>query len=171
MVRRASRPCAGSGRSDMRRALALTATLAALALVLGASIWLKQDNPESSALRMAVEPACDSAVQPCRARSADLTLELQLGPPVSPLRPFTAQLGVVDGELHAAAAVELSFVMRGMEMGLNRYRLQHAGEHWRGQVTLPVCTTGRVDWIAVVTVRSNGQQWIAEFPFATEPAG
>lgn len=153
----------------MRSALALTATL--LALVLGASIWFKQDRPASSATIIAVDHACDSAVQPCRARSADLSLQLQLGPPVTPLRPFTAQLGVVDGELNAAAEVELSFVMRGMEMGLNRYRLQRDGEKWSGLVTLPVCTTGRVDWIAVVTVRSNGRQWTAEFSFATASSG
>ena len=52
-----------------------------------------------------------------------------------------------------ATAVFASFAMRGMEMGLNRYRLLRQPDgRWTAQVTLPVCVQGRSDWLMLVEV-------------------
>jgi hypothetical protein len=66
----------------------------------------------------------------------------------STLNPFTLNV-----RAQGARQVHAEFVMQGMEMGLNRYRLT-LGENglWQGRVTLPVCVSGRRDWVLILDV-------------------
>lgn len=52
-----------------------------------------------------------------------------------------------------ARKVQASFTMEDMDMGLNLYTL-HADKAgiFRARVTLPVCVTGRTDWLLAVEV-------------------
>ena len=55
--------------------------------------------------------------------------------------------------------VYASFVMVGMEMGLNRYRLVAADNSvWRAKVILPVCVAGRRDWVLTLVLDNNAVQ-------------
>ena len=66
----------------------------------------------------------------------------------TPLKPFS--LTVLAP---ATQAVNVEVQMQGMEMGLNRYRLiRQANGEWRASITLPVCVTGRRDWLMVIEV-------------------
>lgn len=68
--------------------------------------------------------------------------------PPSALTPFTLTV-VAPG----AREVVAEFVMVGMDMGLNRYRLQSAGGgRFTARVTLPVCVSGRRDWVLWLSV-------------------
>jgi len=72
--------------------------------------------------------------------------------------------------LSAASTVLVDFTMAGMDMGQNRYRLApgEAGR-WQGQATLPVCTSGRMDWLARVEVLGADDGTVsADFPFVIE---
>ena len=65
-----------------------------------------------------------------------------------PLKPFS--LTVVAP---TAQAVNVEVQMQGMEMGLNRYRLiRQANGEWHATITLPVCVTGRRDWLILIEV-------------------
>ena len=94
-------------------------------------------------------------------------MRLKLLPPVEALKPL-----VVDAAIHLANAarpvsVEIDFSMAGMDMGRNRYRLEAADKgHWTGTVVLPICASGRVDWFATLSVRTDEKHWQASFPFA-----
>jgi hypothetical protein len=53
-----------------------------------------------------------------------------------------------------------------MDMGLNRYQLITDGAgRWLAKVTLPVCSSGRGDWLAVVEVVTEGRRFAAQLPF------
>ena len=57
--------------------------------------------------------------------------------------------------------------MVGMQMGLNRYRLLQGEEHaWYANVTLPVCSSGRSDWIAEFELTSGQQRFMFTAPFS-----
>jgi hypothetical protein len=64
-----------------------------------------------------------------------------------------------------AQRVEASFAMEGMDMGFNLYTLRadKEGIH-RARVTLPVCVSGRRDW--VMTLEVDGR--LLSVPFVTE---
>lgn len=101
--------------------------------------------------------SCPDLTRQCRFEIAGKPVELRFSAAPSGLHPFTLQL-------HAPAAREVyaSFQMHGMDMGFNRYRLLSAGAgNWHAQVLLPVCVTGRRDWILTLTVDGGS----VEIPF------
>lgn len=81
---------------------------------------------------------------------ADLTrgcttggIEVRADQAPSALHPF-----LLSVRAPGAREVSAEFVMQGMEMGLNRYRLiAEKDELWQARVTLPVCVSGRRDWV------------------------
>lgn len=112
---------------------------------------------------------CDSARTACGAQGEGLEIELRLGPPVQPLEPFDIALRIADGALADSAVVEVRFVMQGMDMGINRYRLARAADGiWRGRAVLPVCTSRRTDWLAELDIRDGARRWTVALPFTSE---
>ena len=144
----------------------------ALGLVLGVLAvqlpdWLGQGAGEEvlPTVSLAVDPGCDPTRTVCTAGDATQRLALQINGPVTGLRPFRVQ--VVAAGL-SVREVRLEFTMPGMDMGQNRYRLLPEGNGWVGLVTLPVCTTGRSDWLVTVRALGAERQWEAVFPFGME---
>ena len=110
---------------------------------------------------------CNVARQPCLVGDPPVALGLRLGPPVEALEPFTVDAVTELADSERPVSVEISFSMAGMDMGSNRYRLQPAGkDHWTGTAVLPICASGRVDWLATLSVRTDANHWQASFPFA-----
>lgn len=146
-----------------------------LAAAFAVLLWLWSQRPglevsPVAALPLQVDEGCDSAQSACGARGENLSIELRLGPSLRPLESFAVELRVLQGVLDAQARIEVQFQMRGMDMGLNRYRLEQSADGlWRGRAVLPVCTTGRSDWYAVVGIEQDGRRWIAEMPFGVGP--
>lgn len=88
--------------------------------------------------------ACASLAQGCTLEAGKLFAKSDQAP--TPLKPF--ELTVVAPN---AREVHVELRMQGMEMGLNRYRLiRQAGGEWRATLTLPVCVSGRRDWLLVI---------------------
>lgn len=128
------------------------------------------DVSAPSATPLHVEADCDSALRACAARSDSVDIALQLGPPVRPMQVFTIQVRTLRGTLGADARVDVQFQMRDMDMGINRYRLAiDADGVWRGSALLPVCSSGRSDWIAQVEISTAKRRWTAELPFTVVP--
>lgn len=64
------------------------------------------------------------------------------------LKPFGLQVAAPS-----AKAVSAAFTMRDMDMGENRYRLVRGKDGaWYADVTLPVCVSGRADWVMTLDV-------------------
>lgn len=120
----------------------------------------------SAAIPLAVVPDCDVARNRCLAKDASIAVYLRLGSLAATLEPFPVEVTVQTADGAAPSRVEIEFLMSGMDMGINRYRLD-AGEdgQWLGRAILPVCTTGRRDWLAVVNVVMGERTWQAGFPF------
>lgn len=76
-------------------------------------------------------------------------------------QPAVMQSFDLDVAAPADAAPYVSFQMRGMEMGLNRYRLLRKNGRWHASVMLPACVQGRRDW--VLRLEAGGK--VYEMPF------
>ena len=101
--------------------------------------------------------SCSDLTKLCRFEVVGKPVELRFSAPPSGLHPFNLQL-------HAAGAHEIyaSFIMRGMDMGFNRYHLLSNGAgNWQANVLLPVCVTGRRDWVLTLTIDASQ----VEIPF------
>ena len=100
----------------------------------------------------------------CRTRLDDQVIVLRFLAPPNALRPFDFEVvmpGLADG-----VVVRTAFIMPGMEMGRNVYRLQPAGAgRFTARAILPLCTRGRRDWQAVVTIEDATGVREARFAF------
>jgi hypothetical protein len=94
-----------------------------------------------------------------------MKLRFRIVSEIQPMQPFAIELETPE-EVDAAG---VDFSMVDMDMGLNRYRLVRGEDGlWRGNAMLPVCTTGRRDWLATVEIADDGTAYAAEFFFETQ---
>lgn len=62
--------------------------------------------------------------------------------------------------------VTLQLEMSGMDMQQPRLSLPKVGQGvWQREVMLPVCSTGRSDWLAIIRFQHHGLHYRLEFPF------
>jgi hypothetical protein len=104
--------------------------------------------------------ACADLAQACSTRLDGVEVTVGVVGELKPLQPFTVWV-----RRPGATAVQASFSMEGMDMGFNRYTLKpDADGVFRGRVTLPVCVSGRRDWLMTLTM--DGQALAV--PFTTD---
>ncbi len=110
---------------------------------------------------------CDLQAGACDARLPDGgQLRLALSP--RPLRPAVPLEVAVDIEGGGADRVAVDFAGVDMAMGYHRPVLASVGPgRFAGQVTLPVCVTGRMRWQATVLVESGRTRTAIPFRFDT----
>lgn len=116
---------------------------------------------------LGVADNCDVAVTTCWIRAGEIALSLSMGSDVRPLQPFPLNLTIEGGEVDAQSVVA-DFQMQGMEMGANRYRLIPQPDGWQAMVTLPLCTSSQMDWLATIEFMLDGEPFLAVFRFHTE---
>lgn len=75
-------------------------------------------------------------------------VSVRFGAPPSGLHPFSVQ--VTAAQAHRVSA---RFTMPDMDMGENSYQLHKVnGPLWQGDIILPVCITGRHDWLLTLII-------------------
>lgn len=142
--------------------------LPVILLVLGLSIWGGE-----SWLRPLLDPGAGDRVvleapEGCELNRAGCTLELDgmrlniRGPDtIPPLEDF-------DLILEARGAVEpleVSYIMPGMDMGVNRFAFGEGDDGvWHAPSALPLCMSGRLDWVAQVRFAYEGREYEARVP-------
>ncbi len=135
--------------------------------------WLlPQSDAPATVQVLPVSADCEPLGHPCRASHGAVALAFSLPQRVTPLASFTMTVQVqVQGE--AVRHVSVQYLMQGMDMGLNLYPLVRQADAsaaagasvWQAKGMLPVCSTSRLDWVAVVTVESASGRYQARFPF------
>ncbi len=118
---------------------------------------------------LGVAAGCDAALKPCHVSNGDITVSLYMGPGVVPLQPAPLALSIEGGEVDAENVV-VDFQMQGMDMGMNRYRLQPQQGSWHGTVSLPVCIASgsQMEWQATAEFILNGEPLSAQFHFISK---
>lgn len=119
--------------------------------------------PELPVSVLSVPAECDPE-QGCPGSAAGLSLQVRFETPAQALQPFPVSARIVSDE--PVETVMVTFSMRGMDMGLNRYRLESDAQGvWQGRVTLPICVSGRSDWIAAFELTTATRRYRAQVPF------
>lgn len=137
----------------MRRVLAPLVLVLALVAIAVAGYWLKR--PADAITVRCMDPAAG-----CTFAHRETTARVRFS-----VRPTA--LETFDLSVHAAGAdrVAAEFQMVGMDMGFNRYDLQSTGDgFFLSRVTLPVCISGRHDWILYLEL--DGSRYA--LPFSTQ---
>lgn len=128
-------------------------------LLLVALVVFLQPQQDSGEAPPQTLPCADLAAG-CSARLGNRVVVVGVDGELKVLQPFEVWV-----RAEGARKVQARFTMEGMDMGFNLYTL-HADKDgvFRGRVTLPVCVSGRRDW--VMTLDVDGQRLAV--PFVTE---
>jgi hypothetical protein len=123
-----------------------------LMLLVGAGLLFQRSHSnEVAALRL----PCADIVAGCDWPEQHLAVKFDQTPQA--MKPFQVLVSA-----KGAQQLYVSFAMKDMQMGMNRYRLLPVGpERWQAQVTLPVCVHGRSDWEMALEI--DGRQWLLPF--------
>jgi len=121
-----------------------------------AVLWRGGDDTATVALTL---PCADLAAG-CATRLRGREISFGLSGQVKPLRPFQVWVKAAG-----ARTVQARFTMRGMDMGFNLYTLRADGDGvFRARVTLPMCVSGRRDWIMAVEIDGT----VVKVPFSSD---
>ena len=110
-------------------------------------LWHGGDKPAAAAVTL----PCADLAKGCGTRLNGRAVSLGVSGPVQPLKPFQVWV-----QAAGARTVQASFTMQGMDMGFNLYTLRADKDGvFRARVTLPVCVSGRRDWIMAVQIEGG----------------
>ena len=114
-----------------------------------------------------VDSGCDLQRRACAARLADEgSLEFSITPrPIPLLQPLSVEVTVSGIK---PKKVEVDFAGESMSMGYNRPELRASGPgRYAGEISLPVCSSGGMAWVATVMVETDHQRISVPFRFDT----
>jgi hypothetical protein len=153
----------------------LTASVIGLLVLLGALAsmgysrlgdWFAQG--ETPRLMFSAPADCNLSWKTCTMKSEHLSVSVYPSDNVQAFKPFSFQVRLHGPLADTVQDVTVHFAMVGMDMGVNRFHLQRkADQRWRGKVILPVCTTGRRDWIATVEIETK-PPYAVRFPLTID---
>lgn len=116
------------------------------------------------------KPECNPVAFPCEAGDNQHTVTLHFPENVAYLKPFKMRVTLQGFRPEEIDKINVDFKMLGMDMGLNRYTLspivdENGSISFQGEAILPVCVSGRVDWLANTQVMTADKIYEAVFEF------
>lgn len=126
---------------------------------------LKQKPRQSLNL---LDSDCNPAKSVCVAAEQGYSLTLHFPEQVHYLTPFRMQVTAKGFGNTVIGSVNVEYTMVGMDMGLNRFTLSSVIDEkgnvaYEGEGILPVCVSGRVDWLANVQIMTAEKIYEAVF--------
>ena len=119
----------------------LTAPILVLIALAALAIWGARQQAQPGQV---TEIRCADPVAGCAFLHHGTPAQLRFSAQPETLKPFSIHLAHPLVK-RASASIQ----MADMNMGFNRYDFKPQGKgEWMANVTLPVCTASRVDWIA-----------------------
>lgn len=143
----------------------LVAGLATYHLVMSS----KKEDKQPIVLETA-KPDCNPVIIPCKASDAQHAVILHFPEKVAYLEPFKMRVTIQGFGQEMIEKVNVDFKMVGMDMGLNRFTLsplvdKKGNVTYEGEGILPLCVSGRVDWLASTHVMTTDKIYEAIFGF------
>jgi len=132
--------------------------------VIGINSFKNTASPRQSIQLINLSPDCDPSQQACGANLQGLSITLSTSQPVSAMKLFDVKLQANGFSQQTINKASANFVMQGMEMGLSKFNLAEMKKGiWQGQAMLPVCTSGRSDWLVEIKLETKEQEYLAQF--------
>lgn len=143
-------------------------TIILIVVGLGTVLYLPKllQNPPPHTHILPAAPGCDLHTESCQAVSGDQQVGLSIiTDEISSAKPllFEVEINNID-----ANQVMVDLQGKTMHMGINQTMLSKVPgtiNRWQGEITLPICTTGRMTWVSAIKIEKNGQISQANFEF------
>ena len=154
------------------RGYILIIVLVAIIVLLALSFYPVSIDKEKQENTYPVHP-CKTLTTGCKAKLQHTEIEIKFPEKIIFLKRFPIEVSEPALKQYEVDKVIVDFQMVGMNMGLNIYQLNQSDKDkslWTGTGVLPVCTTGRTDWQAIVSLQKGNQVQKIAFQFEVDPA-
>ena len=143
----------------------LVAGLSLLLAILLSAVYFHFRPPAGADVPLFSAPpvACGTALEACLSEIEGRQIRFRLPRAAAYLKSFPVRVSLQGfGEVDT---VVVRFEMRDMNMGYNSVSLARGESGWQGEAILPLCASGRQDWLATVTIQARGMRYQAVFGF------
>lgn len=134
------------------------------------------DENSSKVIKLGVNPYCNSATSICSASIVNdgdfQRISFVIKKAEDAKAEFSAALTAVGFDFEGIESISVSFEMPGenpesniMLFSADKSSQQIVPENWHARVKLPVISSARTDWLAVIRLKSSKKEYRAEFPF------
>lgn len=140
--------------------------LLAILLTIISLWWQGQQQPLSQTAVSVGQIKCDPITKNCVAKVDGGELQWFVDGPIHYLKPFTSKIQLRNIAASDVLNVSVEFAMKDMQMAANRSVFtQQAKDIWQAQSLLPICASGRKDWLATVRLETKQGIWQSGFEF------
>ena len=82
------------------------------------------------------------------------------------LKPFYVSVTNQNLKNLKLESIQIDFKMNNMNMGVNRFLLKNDKNKsiWKGKALLPICVTGRADWISEIELTTKTKKYLISLP-------
>ena len=82
------------------------------------------------------------------------------------LKPFNVSVTNENSENLKLKSIKIDFKMNNMNMGVNRFLLKNDDNKslWQGKALLPICVTGRADWLSEIELATKNTRYLISLP-------
>ena len=129
--------------------------------------YSNQDYQTYNQYQLMTQGDCDLVEAGCQSYGDDINVLLTFQSSPSALKPFVATLVIESPKDMQSSDVKLSFEMQGMDMGEQSFKLDFAQStgRWEGEVILPICTSGRSDWLVISEITQGDSIYTSNHSF------
>jgi len=132
-------------------------------------------NEEKKIVNKTFIKKCNAQKNICRVETNEFKIELSFDEKIFYLKPFYVAVVTKNKNNTNVESVQIDFKMKNMDVGVNRFILNKTSiknnkQVWQGKALLPICVTGRVDWVAELAVITKNNKYIISVPISVKRA-
>ena len=112
---------------------------------------------------------CNVQENKCKVNIEKIYFNIVMDKDIFYLKKFNVDVFVDNEFKEKIKSIKVYFKMKNMNMGnnvfvLNKLLLKKERQNWNTAAVLPICVSGRADWVAALEVIIENKIYIIEFP-------
>lgn len=139
-----------------------------------------KNNLDEKSITTVTLENCDIQKAACLFKFKNLTLEISMDKDIYYLKPFNLSVkrlftNTSSKDTSKIESIVVDFKMKNMNMGVNRFQLKkmtlkNDAYAWEGKALLPICVTGRADWVSELDILTSDSHYRLIFPILVKQA-
>lgn len=132
------------------------------------SVKWHHKNNEQTIIKLPFEN-CYAQNKICTLIIDELKIEISFSKNIYYLKHFDVSVSTESKTDIDVESIHIDFKMKNMNMGVNRFILtkissENKRQNWKGRALLPVCVTGRADWVSELEIMTKQNKYILTLP-------
>lgn len=140
----------------------------------------KENSLDEKSITKVTLKNCDIQKAACLFSAENIILEISMDKDIYYLKPFNLSVKRLFNNSSSKdnsniESIAVDFKMKNMNMGVNRFqlkkvKLKNDDYAWKGKALLPICVTGRADWVSELDILTTDSHYRLIFPVLVKQA-